>query len=200
MIKLYHALGTRSVRVRWLLEELGVEYELVQVTFRPTRDSFFIQDTPTGKIPTVVDGDVVMAESGAMIEYILDRHGQGRFVPNRDSPLWPKYLQWLHFAEATAFPPIGMLAWLTVYREDAAQHPALINDAMHRARTTLQQVENALAAHDYLLGEDFTAADVMMGFTVLAAQRLNVLDSNFNRLHGYLQRLLARPALQRALT
>lgn len=185
--------------MRWLLEELGVEHELIKVTFRPTREQFFIQDTPTGKIPTLVDEGIVMAESGAMVEYILDRHGRGRLVPDRTSPLWPRYLQWLHFAESTAFPPIGMLVWLSVYRDDAADHPQLIDDARRRVRTTLQQVEDALVNRNYLLGDGFSAADIMMGFTVLAAQRLDALDPNLTTLHRYLQRLLARPALQRAI-
>jgi glutathione S-transferase len=199
VLKLYFAPGTRAVRVRWLLEELDVPHEIELVTFKPTRDRFFIQDTPTGKIPTLVDGDVVMAESGAMIEYILGKYGQGRLAPDQDSPERARYLQWLHFAEGTAFPPLGILVWLTVYRTDADRHPELIKDARERARLTLQQVEDALVNRSWLLGDEFSAADVMMGFTLIAADRLGVLTENFTTLRRYLQRLLARPALQRSL-
>ena len=80
---LYFAPRTRAIRVRWLLEELELPYRLERVTFKPTTDRFFIQDTPTGKIPTLVDGDVVMAESGAIVEYSLERYGHGRLALQR---------------------------------------------------------------------------------------------------------------------
>lgn len=136
MLKLYVALGTRAVRVRWLLEELEIPHELERVTFKSTSGRFFIQDTPTGKIPTLVDDDVVMAESGAMIEYILEKYGRGRLAPAADSPLRARYLQWSHYAEDTAFPPLGVLVWLTIYRTDAEQHPELIADGRERIRLT----------------------------------------------------------------
>jgi glutathione S-transferase len=198
-MKLWYAPRTRAVRVRWLLEELDVPYELERVAFRPTTGRFFIQDTPTGKIPTLADGEVVMAESGAIVEYILERHGEGRLAPPPGSDDRARFLQWLHFAESTAFPPIGTYVWLTVYRADAADHPGLVTDARSRIQGTLQQVELVLARAPYLLGEEFTAADIMMGFTVMAARMLGVLGDDFPALNAYVERLERRPALQRAL-
>jgi glutathione S-transferase len=177
--------------VRWLLEELQVPHELVRVEFKPTADQFFIQDTPTGKIPTLVDGDLVMAESGAMVEYILARHGRGRLAPAQDSPQWPVFLQWLHFAESTAFPPIGVYVWLTRYRPDAAAHAALIEAARQRVHSTLRPVESVLHDHAYLLGDSFSAADVMMGFTLLAASQLDLLAPEFDGIRQYLWPLQA---------
>ena len=109
MIKLYFAPRTRAVRILWLLEELGLPYELARVDFKPTTDRFFIQDTPTGKLPTIEDDGLVMAESGAIIEYILEKYGEGRLAPPPGSPARPAYLQWFHFAESTAFPPMGIV-------------------------------------------------------------------------------------------
>ncbi len=200
MIQLYYAPGTRAVRVRWLLEELGVPYQLERVTFKPTSGKFFIQDTPTGKIPTLVEGETVMAESGAMIEYILEKHGLGRLMPAVESLLRARYLQWFHFAESTAFPPLGIYVWLTVYRQDASDHPELVSDARNRVTTTLQQVEDALVNRNFLLGAEFSAADVMMGFTLMAADRLGVLSEEHTTLRRYLQRLLTRPAFQLAIS
>jgi len=200
MLKLYFAPRTRAVRIRWLLEELQLPHELATVTFKPTSDQFFIQDTPTGKIPTLVDGDLVMAESGAIIEYLLDRYGEGRLAPDRSSSAWPVFLQWLHFSESTAFAPIGVYVWLAFYRRDAAEHPALIEDAKRRAITTLGQLEKELAGKPYLLGEEFSAADVMMGFTLIAAETVGLIGESSPRLRDYLQRLRDRPALQRALS
>ncbi len=86
MMKLYYAARTRAVRVLWLLEELGLPYELVRRPFDPPSDRFFSQSTPTGKFPTLVDGDVTLCESGAIVEYILERYGEGRLAPPIGTP------------------------------------------------------------------------------------------------------------------
>jgi glutathione S-transferase len=197
MIRLYHAPRTRSVRVRWLLEELGLPYELVPVTFKPPTRTFS-QDTPFGKLPAIVDGDVTIGESGAIVEYILERYGKGRLAPAIGSPLRGEFLQWVHYAEGTAFPPLGIIVWHTLFRGDADQLPTVIAGARERAAAALDVVERALGGKTYLLGNDFSAADVMMGFTLAAARMLGVLDERFPNLGGYLARLEARPAFQRA--
>ena len=199
MLELYHAPNTRSVRVRWLLEELELPYQLRRVAFRPPARSFFGQDTPTGKLPTLVDGDVVICESGAIVEYLIERHGDGRLAPEPGSPERGAYLQWLHFAEATAFPPLGIVVWLSRYREKEGDDPALLADARERAASGLEYLEKELGEKAWLLGDAFSAADVMMGFTLVAARTLGVLDARFPRLLAYVERLQTRPALKRAV-
>jgi glutathione S-transferase len=198
MIVLWYAPRTRSVRVRWLLEELDVPYELRRIEFRPPTGGFFSQATPGGKFPVIEDGDVVVSESGAIVEYLCERHDDGRLAPPVGSPLRPLWLQWVHFAEATAFPPIGTIVWHTLYKQDADRVPTVIDDARTRARTTLGVVERVLAGQDHILGAAFSAADVMMGFTLVAARVVGVLDEGFPNLRAYLARLAARPAFVRA--
>lgn len=197
MIKLYFAPRTRSVRILWLLEELGLPYELERVEFLPPARRFFAQDTPTGKLPTIVDGDVVMCESGAIVEYVLERYGEGRLAPPVGSPERGAFLQWMHFAESTAFPPLGIVVWLSLYRQDP--DPDLLADARERAALGLDHLERELAGRSYLVGDEFTAADVMTGFTLGAARLLGVLDERHPNLGAYLSRLEARPAFQKAL-
>jgi glutathione S-transferase len=199
MLRLYFAPQTRAVRVLWLLEELGLAYELERVEFHTPAKAFFSQATPTGKLPTLVDGDVVMCESGAIVEYLLERYGAGRLAPAPGTQQRASFLQWLHFAESTAFPPLGNLVWLTRYLESGARHEDLVEYTRRRAATTLDFVERALAGRTYLVGDEFSAADVMMGFTLLAARSLGVLDERQPALADYLARLLARPALQKAI-
>lgn len=198
MLKLYAAPRTRSLRVAWLLEELGVDYEVVLSEFRPTRSDFFIQQTPTGKFPTIDDDGVVLFESGAIVEYLLEKHPGSELVPPPGSREKGEWLQWVHFAEATAFAPLGILAWLSLYRDDADRHPHLIEDARRRAGSAFELLEKHLAERRFLLGETFTAADIMLGFTLLAGRLFGVVapDSNLGR---YLERLESRPAFQRAL-
>ena len=199
MIKLYYAPLTRSFRILWLLEELGTPYELERMEFRRTASKFFVQQTPTGKLPTLEDGDVVMCESGAIAEYLVERYGEGRLAPPIGSPERGRYLQWLHFAESTAYPPLGIVIWLTRYREQGEVDEGLLEDARKRARAGLAFLERGLADGPYLLGDAFSAADVMMGFTVVAAQVVGLLDERFPALAGYMARLRERPAFQRAL-
>jgi glutathione S-transferase len=199
MIKLYFAPRTRSVRILWLLEELALPYTLERVDFQPPVSRFFAQRTPTGKLPTIEDGDVVMCESGAIVEYVLERYGRGRLAPPVGSPDRARFLQWIHFAESTAFPPLGVLVWLTRYRKDAASHSALVEDARVRAATGLDFLERELGQNAYLVGDQFTAADVMMGFTLVAARLLGVLGDRHPTLNAYLARLEKRPAFQKAI-
>lgn len=198
VLKLYFAPRTRAVRILWLLEELDLPYRLHRIEFAPTSGRFFIQRTPTGKLPTLEDGEVVMFESGAIVEYLVERYGQGRLAPAPGTRERAAYLQWLHFAEATAFPPLGIVVWLTRYRDDADRHAEIVADARGRARSALELVDRELAGKTYLLGEAFSAADVMMGFTLWAARFLELLDDDFGHATAYLARLEDRPACRMA--
>jgi glutathione S-transferase len=197
MLVLYYAPRTRAVRVRWLLEELDVPHELRRVAFHVPKRAF-AQETPLGKLPVIEDGAVTMCESGAIVEYVLERYGAGRLAPPIGSPVRGRFLQWVHFAEATAFPPLGVIVWHALYQGDADANPGAIAGARERAAASFAFVERALGDDPYLLGDEFSAADVMMGFTLLAARLLGELDARFPRLAAYLARLEARPAFQRA--
>jgi glutathione S-transferase len=200
VLVLHHAPRTRSVRIRWLLEELGLPHELRRVPFRhPGVGGFFAQDTPFGKFPVLEDDGVTVAESGAILEYVLERHGDGQLAPPIGSPLRGPFLQWVHFAEATAFPPLGTIVWHTLYKGDAERLPTVIEDAHVRACATLNVIERALAGRPYLLGAEFSAADVMMGFTLEAAKLLRVLRDGHPNASRYLASLEGRPAFQRAI-
>ena len=198
MIKVYHAPRTRSMRIIWLLEELGLEYAVETVVFKPVAGRLFAQQTPFGKVPAIADGEVEMFESGAIVEYLLERHGNGRLAPAVGAAERAKYLQWLHFSESTAFAPLSGLVCLTRYRDDAEQHPDLVADAKARAAIAFEVLEADLGEREFLLDSGFSAADIMMAFTLFAAQVFGVLDGRFPRLVAYLERLQARPAYVRA--
>lgn len=195
MLKLYYAPRTRAVRIRWLFEELGLEHELVRLEFRPSY--LFAQATPLGKFPVLDDDGMVMGESGAILEYILERYGDGRLAPAVGAPGRGEFLQWVHFAEGSAFPPLGVLILHGLYRGDADKVPLAIEAARERAGAALGFVERHLASRDYLLGREFSAADIMLGFTLVAAQVLGELEGR-PATFAYLERLRERPAFQRA--
>jgi glutathione S-transferase len=158
----------------------------------------FTQATPSGKFPVLVDGGVVIFESGAILEYILERHAGGRLAPPVGSPLRGPFLQWVHFAESTAFPPIGIIVWHTFYKQNAAEVPSVIEDARVRAVAGFDVVERALEGRAFLLGDEFSGADVMMGFTLEAAKLMGLLGDAHPNVQGYLTRLESRPAFERA--
>ena len=135
MIRLYYAPRTRAVRVRWLLEELGLAYELVRVDFQVPSGGFFAQATPSGKVPVIEDDGVVISESGAILEYIVDRYGAARLARSVDSAARGLYLQWLHFAEGTASVPLSTILWHTLYKGDADQVPTRSDPGCRCARS-----------------------------------------------------------------
>jgi len=199
MIKLYHAQLTRSIRVLWLLEELGIPYELATVAFKPPRHSFE-QDTPTGKFPAIQDGDLVMFESGAIVEYLIEKYGNGRLAPAIGSPDRGPYLQWLHFAEATAFPPIGDVARHTMFLPEADRIPQVAADGRVRAGKALDVLERGLAGRQYIVGNGLSGADVMMGYFLMAARMLGIAGERHPNVSAYWDRLAARPGFQKALS
>ena len=199
MLKIYHAPRTRSIRLLWLLEELGLPYEIEKVAFAP-KPQPFAQATPFGKVPALEDGTVKMFESGAMVEYVLERYGNGRLAPAVGHADRPAYLQWLHFSESTAFAPVSVVVWMKIYRQDAEQNAALIADAQVRAAVAFDFLEQHMGRHDYLLPSGFSAADIMMGFTLSASRTFGIIDEKFTKLDAYSQRLAARPALVKAMT
>ena len=199
MLKLYHAQLTRSIRILWLLEELGIPYELATVAFKPPRHSFE-QNTPTGKFPALEDDGLVLCESGAILEYLIEKYGKGRLAPPVDSPDRGPYLQWVHFAEATAFPPLGDMARHTMFLPEAERIPQVAADGKVRAKNALDVLERALAGKEYLVGNQLSGADIMMGYFLMAARMLGVVGTEHPNISAYWERLAARPGFQKALS
>jgi glutathione S-transferase len=198
MLRLYHAPATRSVRIVWLLEELELPYELVRVDFAPPARPFS-QPTPSGKLPVLEDGGLTMFESGAILEYVLERYGGGRLAPKAGTPERGTFLQWVHFAEATVMPPLGDFVRHSYFLPEAQRIPALLPEAQMRTAAMFAVLERALAGRDYLLGSEFSGADIMMGYPLLSARAFGVLTDEYPNLKHYLARLESRPALQKTV-
>ena len=200
MIKLYHAPKTRSVRVLWLLEELGLPYDLVVMPFtqEALKSAEFLRVNPCGALPAIEDGDVTMFESGAILEYVLERYGNGRLAPPPGTPARARYLQWVHFGEASLLPPLGDIAQHAIFRPEAERIPAMVADGRRRATAKLDVLEQALSGSPYLCGEAFTAADIMVGYGVALTRLLGVLGDGHPRVGAYLARLEKRPPFQKA--
>jgi glutathione S-transferase len=213
MVVVHHLNNSRSQRVLWLLEELGVAYDVK----RYERDAKtmlappeLLAVHPLGKSPVIVDGDVTVAESGAIVEYLIDRYGADRLIPPAGTPDRLRYTYWLHYAEGSAMPPL--LLKLVFDRVAKAPVPWPISAVARRIAGTVQDgfigpqlkrqldfMEAELAANTWFAGEGFTAADVQMSFPLEAAVSRAGLNASRPHLMAFLDRIHARDAYQRAL-
>ena len=203
MITIYHVPRTRSARIIWLCEELDLPYEVVAVDFSPEyrKSAKWRRLNPIGKVPALTDLDAegnpfTMIESGAMVHYILERYGEGRLQPPVGSPESALFLQWSWFAEASLARPLGDMVHHRMLKPEPERIPAVVEDGRERAELCLDAIEAALEGRDYLLGSELTAADIMMGYSLALAQRLDVLDDRYPKLLAYMSRLEARPGFR----
>ncbi|SDC07623.1 glutathione S-transferase family protein [Ruegeria marina] len=200
-MKLYFAPNTRAVRIAWLLEELGLGYDLERFTFGDPamRSPEYRLVHPLGRVPVLVDGDVTIFESGAIVEYVLARYGQGSLHPETTSREFPNYLQWLHFCEGMLMPPVNTIIVETVLLPPERRNEVNVKRAVKLLNQLLAAVDERLQGRDYLAG-DFSGADIMTGHAVITSARLGGDFSDKPNLQPYADRLLARPALQKAMS
>ena len=179
------------MRVIWLCEELEVPYDIETIDFSPAfrQSPEWRAKSPTGKVPAMDDQGFTMFESGAMLQYVLDRYGNGRLMPEPGTPEGAVYLQWCWFAEATFARPLGDIAHHTVMKPEAERIPAVVDDARVRALSCLDAVNDAVGKTDYLVGDTFSAADIMMGYTLMLADRFKVLETRHPHALDYFERL-----------
>jgi glutathione S-transferase len=214
MLVVHHLNNSRSQRVLWLLEELGVPYEVKR--YERDRATMLAPPElravhPLGKSPVVTDGDTTVAESGAILEHLLDRHGQGRLRPAPGTPEYLRYRYWLHYAEGSAMPPL--LLKLIFDRVESAPAPFFVRPVARaiarkvkgtfvtpQLETHLGFIEGELARSPWFAGDELTAADVQMSFPLEAARsRAGVTEATRPHIDAWLRRIHARPAYRRAL-
>ncbi|MEM8838228.1 MAG: glutathione S-transferase family protein [Pseudomonadota bacterium] len=200
MIKLHHAPETRSVRIRWLLEELALDYDLVSYKLGDPamRAPDYLAISPLGRVPALQDGDVTLFESGAIVQYILKTYGEGRFEPDASSPEYAQFLQWIHYAEGMIMPQINIIVVETLFLSPEKRSETNVARARKLLERMMPPIEAALEGRDFLCGE-FSAADMMTGHATIVSTRIGGVDtSDKPNIKAYVDRLEARPALQKA--
>ena len=212
MITVHHLNNSRSQRVLWLLEELGVPYEIKR--YERDRKTMLAppelrQVHPLGKSPVITDGAFTLAESGAIIETLVERHGP-QLRPDPGTPAFQRYRYWLHYAEGSLMSPL--LLKLVFDKIETSPMPFFVKPIakaisgkakssfiMPQLNTHLDYLEAELGKSAWFVGDDFTAADVQLSFPIEAAAARGGLDASRPRLMDFLQRIHARPAYQKAL-
>jgi glutathione S-transferase len=213
MITVHHLNNSRSQRVLWLLEELGVPYEIK----RYERDAKTMLAPPElravhplGKSPVITDGDVTVAESGAIVEYLVDKYGNGKLAPAPGTPERLRYTYWLHYAEGSAMPPLllklifGFIPTqpMPFFIKPIAR--GICSKVMNtfidpQLNLHLDYMESELGKSSWFAGEAFSAADVQMSFPLEAAKSRGNLDASRPKLSAFLERIHARPGYKAAL-
>jgi len=211
MLTVHHLNNSRSQRVLWLLEELGVPYEIVryqrQSNMRAPAELYAVH--PLGKSPVITDQGNTIAESGAIVEYIIDSYGEGRLIPPAKTPERLRYSYWLHYAEGSAMPPLFLKLLFTLMpkRAPALLRP-LVRKVSNQALTSLVNPllkqhmafwEAELEKSQWFAGDEFTAADIQMSFPLEAGAARGGLEQGHPKAMAFLDRIHARPAYVRAL-
>ena len=198
MITLHHLNNSRSQRILWLLEELGVDYDIKHyqrdATTSRAPDSLKAIH-PLGKSPVITDGDATIAETGAIIVYLLDTYGNGRFRPEKGTQAWHDYVHFLHFAEGSAMLPLLLALYTGFLGEAAAPIQPMIMDEI---RKILDYCEYRLSRNDWFAGEELTGADFAMVFPLEAAKARGRLKG-YEACNAFVERVHALPAYQRGL-
>ena len=200
MITLHHCVSARSFRPLWMLEELGLPYQLRMLAFPPRAVArHFLQDNPLGTVPLLVEGDTRMTESAAMCQYLAARHSPGTLDVAVNDPAYGAYLNWLHMGEATlTFPQTLVLRYAHFETADRLQ-PQVVEDYSRWFLSRLKTVNTALQQQDFLCAGRFTAADVSVGYALLLARHLGLEPRFGEQVLAYWKRLQQRPAFGRAL-
>lgn len=197
MITIYHLDNSRSERIVWLAEELGIPYE-VKTFLREQglAPAAFREIHPLGRAPVIRDADLTLMESGAICEYLTHKYGAGTLAPDADSPEYAWYLEWMHFAEGSAMG--GLLVELIQSMSQA--DPQRIAHQQQRNAAMLDYINSVLAQRQYLAGDNFSAADINMEFCFAFAERSLALErEKYPNIARWLDQIRARPGYDKAM-
>ena len=200
MLKLHFAPNSRAGRILWLLEELELPYELNKMAFSPTdlKSDEHRARHPLGRVPVLEDGDTQIWESGAITDYILERHKNGGLKPSVDSEHFAKYLQWFHYCEGMVMPPVNTIVVQTLLLPPDRRDETVLAQAQRLLAKALEPVDESLAGRDYLIGA-FSAADVMLGHACFMSNRLGCVSDEMANLKGYVERISERSEFKTAI-
>ena len=201
MLKVHFAPNSRAGRIIWLLEELKLPYEVNRMDFHPKdlKSDEHRSRHPLGRIPVLDDGDVRIYESGAIVEYVLERHKNGNLKPDVNSNTYPNYLQWFHYCEGMVMPPINTIVVQTIILPEDRRDETVLNQAKKLLSKSLEPVNKVLEGKEYLIG-DFSAADIMLGHACFMSNRLGCVSEEMLNMKSYVDNINKRPAFQTAIS
>ena len=200
MLKVHFAPNSRAGRIIWLLEELELPYEVNKMAFHPKdlKTEEHRKRHPLGRIPVLDDGDIRIYESGAIVEYIIERHKNGGLKPDIHSDEFPQYLQWFHYCEGMVMPPINTIVVQTILLPEERRDETVLKQAKNLLTKSLIPVDENLENKKFLIG-DFSGADIMLGHACFMSNMMGCVTDNMVNLKEYVNRISERPSFKTAI-
>ena len=200
MLKVHFVAGTRAGRVVWLLEELGLNYEvnIIPFTKEGLKSSEHRARHALGRVPVLEDGDITIFESGAIIDYIIERHKNGGLKPGPETKEFPSYLQWFHYCEGMVMPPMNQIVVQKFLLPPDRRDANVLRQAENLLTKALVPVNEALEGKNYLIG-NFSAADVMLGHACFMANRNGCVSDEMTNMRKYISNIESRSAFKKAI-
>jgi glutathione S-transferase len=201
MITIHHSPMSRSTRVVWFCEEIGLEYQLetVEMFSDAMKRPEYLAVNPLGKVPAIEDDGFILWETSAILQYLDAKYGGGRLMPPRDTRAGALAIQWLDYGENPLTVIMGEIAAHSGPMPEDRRIPALVDRGRKIAPEIVGVVEQALGGQEWILGDNFSAADIMLVFGLMIADYLGYVNDETPRVRAYLERAMARPAFQRSL-
>ena len=200
MLKVHFAPNSRAGRIIWLLEELELPYEVNKMAFHPKdlKTEEHRKRHPLGRIPVLDDGDIRIYESGAIVEYIIERHKNGGLKPDIHSDEFPQYLQWFHYCEGMVMPPINTIVVQTILLPEERRDEIVLKQAKNLLTKALIPVDENLENKKFLIG-DFSGADIMLGHACFMSNMMGCVTDNMVNLKEYINRISERSSFKTAI-
>ena len=200
MLKVHFAPNSRAGRIIWLLEELELPYEVNKMAFHPKdlKTEEHRKRHPLGRIPVLDDGDIRIYESGAIVEYIIERHKNGGLKPDINSDEFPQYLQWFHYCEGMVMPPINTIVVQTILLPEERRDETVLKQAKNLLTKALIPVDENLENKKFLIG-DFSGADIMLGHACFMSNMMGCVTDNMVNLKEYVNLISERPSFKTAI-
>ena len=200
MLKLHFCSNSRAQRVLWLLEELNLKYNFNKIKFHPSelKSDEHRQRHPLGRVPVLEDGEISIFESGAIVEYIITKHSDGKLKPNIDDKNYPAYLQWFHYCEGMVMPPMNTIVVQTIILSEERRNEEVLRQAKNLLSKALVPINHLLENNKYLIG-NLSGVDFMLGHSLYMSNKLGCVNEDMKNISRYLSLIAESIAFQKAI-
>ena len=200
MLTLHFCNNSRAQRILWLLEELKLDYKLNSIRFHPSalKSEEHRKIHPLGRVPVLEDDNTVVYESGAIVEYIIARHSDGKLKPDVKSEKFPSYLQWFHYCEGMVMPPMNTIVVHTLILPEERRDQEVLRQAKNLLGKALKPVNDLLSENEYLIGK-FSGVDFMLGHSLYMSNRLNCVNDDMKSIQRYIELIKTHDAFKKAI-
>ena len=201
MLKLHFCSNSRAQRVLWLLEELQLSYTLNKIKFHPSelKSDEHRKRHPLGRVPVLEDGDITLFESGAIIDYIIEKYGNTELKPKVASNLFPSYLQWYHYCEGMVMPPMNAIVVHTLILPPERRDPEVLRQAKNLLTKSITPVNEILSKNKFLIGEKISGVDFMLGHSLYMSNKLECVNEDLVNIHRYIKLINSLESFKKAI-